>query len=514
MALFDDVIAWLAAQGVEAYLVGGCVRDPLLGRPTYDLDVGVAGSGLLLARSLANHFQGAYYPLDEVRSTGRAILPVGGDEAGQSHLVVDIARLRDDVGGHPTLATDLAARDFTVNALAASVRSPDEIIDLHDGLADLQARIIRPVSESSIRRDPIRALRAVRLAATLGFSLAPETEALSRRDGPGLARVAGERIRDELVKLLALPHAAGFVAYLDDLGLLTVILPELEPLRHLTQPLPHHLPVLAHSLQVVCALEDILALLATPEALSSADSSFHDRGGDGSSAHYAERLASYVSCLEPYHLPLQAHFQATIGETRPRRVILKLAALLHDVAKSAAHTVDSDGRIRFIDHDRLGSQVAGSILRRLRFDATEIRLAETIVRHHMRPLLLAAQDGVSARAVYRLFRDTRDAGVDVAIHSLADHLATYRPGADEEALPRLVALVARLLGDFWRDGGQRVSPPRLIDGSDLLREFDLQPGPRIGELLEMVREGQVAGEIQTRRQALDLVRRQLTNPST
>ena len=264
VSIEQRIIAWLAAQDTAAYLVGGWVRDRLLGRPNYDLDVTVAGDGLRLARRLADDFGGSYYPLDEERGTGRAIL----EDREEHRLIIDIASFRgltppesSSVGYRPAeagpaeLAADLADRDFTINALAVDVHAPEQIIDHHGGLADLEARLIRPVSDATIRNDPVRALRAVRQAAQLGFALAPETTALIRRDGAAVAQVSGERVRDEVTRLLALPYAAPSLEQLDDLGLLTVVLPELEPLRDLAQPPPHHLPALAHSLETVRAAQ-------------------------------------------------------------------------------------------------------------------------------------------------------------------------------------------------------------------------------------------------------------------
>ena len=477
MSLQDQIIAWLAGQDQQIYLVGGCVRDRLLGRPVYDLDVAVTGDGLHLARRVANRFGGAYYPLDEARQTGRAILH---DRRGE-HLIVDVARMRGQ-----DLAADLADRDFAVNALAANVRAPDEIIDLHGGLEDLRDRMIRPVSEASIRNDPLRALRAVRLAAELGFGLAPETELAIRRDGAaiGSPQVAGERIRDELARLLALPHSAGSLAHLHELGLLTVIFPELEPLRRLPQSPPHHLEALAHSLKVVDCLEEIIAGLEQDKP---------------------EELA-------PFAARLRAHFGEMLSQTRPRSVTVKLAALLHDLGKAQAYAVEGapgEGRIRFIGHDLIGAGLVEEALRRLKLSAGEVRLGKAIARHHMRPLLLAAQESVSSRAVYRFFRDSEQAGVDLLVHALADHLATYAPGTGEDAWRRLVSLVVRMLGDYWERGVERISPPALIDGNDLLEEFGLKPGPQIGELLEAVREAQVSGQVRTREEALALVAEQL-----
>jgi tRNA nucleotidyltransferase/poly(A) polymerase len=476
----EEVRVWLAQQSVAAYLVGGNVRDRLLGRSSYDLDFAVDGHGLELARRLANHFRGAYHPLDTQRGTGRAILPTHGDRS----LVVDIARFRGK-----DLSADLADRDFTVNALAAAVQTPDSIIDHHGGLADLEARLIRPVSEASIRNDPLRALRAVRQSAELGFSLTAECEGLIRRDGPALAQVAGERIADEVARLLAWPNAAPHLEYADRLGLLTTVVPELEPLRGAVQPPPHHLDMLGHSLQTIHCLEALL------DNLLSAD------GG--------QFTLPNIQHLVPFADPIGEHLGQIAGDVRTRLITLKLAALLHDAGKPEVRTADHDGRHQFIGHERRGAETTGKVLRQMRFTRTEVRLGETIVRHHMRPLLLAGQETVSSRAIYRFFRDTRQAGIEVLLHALADHQATYADGAQDKRWPRLVALTARMLADYWERQAERIAPPRLIDGHELMRVFGLQPGPHVGALLEAVREAQVSGEIRTRDEALALAQKEL-----
>ena len=476
MTIEERIIAWLAEQEPDIYLVGGWVRDQLLGRPTHDLDVAVSGPAMRLARRMADHFHGDYYALDEVRDTGRAIVT----DAGDAQRVVDVAHLRG-----PDLAADLADRDFTINALAIDVKNPRGVIDHHNGVTDLNQRLIHPVSDASIRNDPVRAVRAVRQAAQLGFSLTPATRALLRRDGAGLSRVAGERICEELAQLLAQPDSAIYLVLLDELGLLTILFPELESLRRLAQSPPHHLPVLAHSLETVRGLEQLLAALE------------------------AEPPSAELALLRPFAGRLQSHLVQIMSGTRPRLVTLKLAALLHDVGKADTGTVDGDGRIRFLGHQPRSKEMATGILQRLRLSKAEIRLGETVIENHMRPLLLASQESVSSRAIYRFFRDTGDAGVDILLHALADNQATYPPGTDNLAYQRLVALAARMLHDYWEHRQERVAPPPLITGRDLLREFALQPGPQIGRLLESVREAQVTGDVTTREEALALAGRQL-----
>jgi tRNA nucleotidyltransferase/poly(A) polymerase len=477
-SLEERVIHWLAHQDVECYLVGGWVRDRLLKRPSYDLDVATAGDGLRLSRSLADHFGGDYYPLDRARGTGRVILYL--DEVRR--VVVDIAHFRGQ-----DLADDLADRDYTINALAASAGAPDEIIDFHGGLVDLESGLLRVVSDESIRNDPLRALRAVRQAAELGFDLASETESAVRRDGESVARVSGERIRDELAHLLAQDHAALQLAQLDDLGLLTTIFPELEPLRGLAQPLPHHLDVFSHSLETVNLLEESLNAM---------------RGFPNSAVAISDILA-------PFTRRIQDHLARVLSDERPSLITLKLSALLHDTGKAVACKVGEDGRLHFLGHQRYGAQIVAGMLRRLRFSSAEVRLGDAIVRNHMRPLLLANQRSVSSRAIYRYFRATGMAGIETLVHALADHLATYGPYAADDRWSRLTALTARMLGDYWDRQAERIDPPPLVRGHDLMYECGLQPGPHIGELLEIVREAQVAGEVHSRTEALDLIRAHL-----
>ena len=506
LRLQEQVERWLAEHGRGAYLVGGCIRDRLLGRVVYDLDVVAATGGLSLARLLADRFGGDYYPLDEARGTGRAMLRT----ADGGRLIIDVSELRG-----PDLEADLADRDFTINALAEDPRAPGAVIDRFHGLDDLRAGVIHPVGPLSIRNDPLRALRAVRLAAELGFTLSPQTEELIRQDGAGLARVSGERIRDELSRILLTPRSASSLGQLDGLGLLTIVFPELEPLRGMEQPSPHYLEALAHSLETVHALEGIVARLAYPPSVSPE-----------TNARSEPRLGAGPSELPERLVPrLREHLEQRLGDARPRLVTLKLAALLHDAGKPSARGIDPEGRLRFIGHEKQSAVIVANVMRRLRFAGSEARLGEAIVRHHMRPLLLAgpgpakvtgevrsgrsgedAAQEVSSRAIYRFFRDTEGAGVDILLHGMADHLATYRPGSGDEAWQRLIDLTARMLSDYWERRAERVAPLRLLDGHDLQRELGLSPGRHVGELLEAVREAQVSGEVHSREEALELAR--------
>ncbi|MDY7040084.1 MAG: HD domain-containing protein [Chloroflexota bacterium] len=470
-SLAERIARFVRDQGVEAYLVGGCVRDAFLGRPSHDLDFVVLGRALPLARRVANHFGAAFYALDAERDTGRVIFSPDEERAS---FCVDFAAAR---GG--SLVADLALRDFTVNAIAVGPGG-EQVVDPYAGRTDLSAGLLRAVSDRAFRDDPLRTLRGVRLAAELGFEMEPRTEALLRRAVPLLVDVSAERARDELCKLLALPGAVHSLRRLSDLGLLEIILPEVEALRGVTQSAPHQLDVFEHTLETVRWIEEIIAAVQ--------------------SGRQPTHLAPDLSTLRRFLLA--AHLAQCISDERTRATLLKLAVMLHDVGKTATRTVEADGRVRLLTHERRGAALAGRALTRLRFSNQEVRLVQTVVANHLRPLLLAAQGDVSRRAVYRFFRDIGEAGVDVTLVALADHRATWGATLGAERWARLLEVVTLLLTHWYERREQTVAPPQLISGRDLLEQFSLKEGPRIGELLEAVREAQVMDQVRTREEAL------------
>jgi len=478
----EQVCAFLQGRSIEVYLVGGCVRDWLRGRDSHDIDFAVMGDAVELARQVADRMGGAFVLLDEERCTARVVTR-GADDL---RLFIDFARLQGD-----DVISDLSKRDFTVNAMAVALADAEpHLIDPYDGQRDLQLGLVRAVSGTAFQDDPLRTLRAVRLAAEMEASIEQRTEELLRRAVHLITTVSAERVRDELAKILALPGAARNLGYLDELGLLTAIIPELETLKGVEQSEPHHLDVFAHSLETVRQLEKVV------EALDGYE-------GEG-------ELSLMPLLLSPFSHQLVVHLSQPISDERPRLTVLKLAALLHDVGKPATKSIDEEGDIHFYSHEQEGAEAAAAILRRLRFGGNEVGLAKTIVANHMRPCLLADQEVVTRRAVYRFFRDTGDAGVDTLLLYLADHLATWGPRLRMGRWRRRVEFVASMLADYYERHQQVIAPPRLIGGHDLMDEFALEEGPRIGELLEAVREAQVEGEVKTKEEALALVEERLT----
>jgi poly(A) polymerase len=466
----------LAGEGVRSYLVGGFVRDVLLGRSTADIDIAVAQDGVEIAQKVAGALGGKPVLLDKVNRVGRVVI-----DTKEARWELDFSSLQ---GG---IEHDLAQRDFTIDAIAVDLGELDKdtrLIDPFNGWADLKRGVIRAVSETAFQSDAARLLRAVRLAAELGFSLDSQTEAQVRDNCHLIAGVAGERIREELLRLLAAPNSERFLPYLDKLGLVTAIIPELVGARGVEQPKEHFWDVFDHSIATVVAVDFIL----------------HEGGWQ-----YAD---GKVLAVVPWSELLAQHFAQEVSHGSTRRLLLKLAALLHDVAKPQTKAIGEDGRMRFLGHAKLGAAVAVSILERLRFSSKEVKLVEIMVREHLRPTQMSQGELPTHRAIYRYFRDSGEAGIDTLFLSLADHLASRGPQLDLAGWQEHARIVEYVLAQHFEQ--ERVTaPPRLVDGHDIINTFDLKAGPKIGKLLEAIREAQASGEITTREEALAYIREHL-----
>lgn len=437
-------------------LVGGAVRDALLGRATLDIDVAVETGALALARRVAEVAGGTFVLLDEARGAARVV-------AGPARL--DVTDFRA-----PTLEDDLAARDFTVNALAVPLPTlldtgRARVVDPTGGVADLRAHRLRPPDAGVLHEDPLRTLRGVRLEATHPLRLTAAAARAVRAAAPGLARVSGERVRDEVLVLLGLPRTLPALRRADALGCLAAVLPEVEAMRACRQPAPHRFDVLEHSLRAV--------------------------GG-------VDLLLPRLDALAPMGHELRDHVSETLGGGVARAQTLKLAALLHDVAKPETRRLVG-GRVRFFEHDVLGAGRARVIGERLRLPGRAVEVLERLVRHHLRPMHLAQAGGITRRARYRFYRDLREDTRDLLLLVLADAAAVT--GTSPLAAWRRSVVVRDLLGGWAEEQAAAAEPP-LLRGHDVMARYGLAPGPEVGRLLARVREAQALGTVRTREDAL------------
>jgi poly(A) polymerase len=452
-------------RGVDVYLVGGSVRELALGKPAPDLDLAVSGRTLELARDLARDLDGTFVLLDEAEGTARVVTQTGE--------VLDLAQFRA-----PDLEGDLKGRDFTINALAleldALLGGAPHLADPWGGLEDLARGLIRVLAPENLRDDPLRLLRAYRFAATLGFSLTPETAAAIRRYAAEFPRVAGERVHQELFLLLAAPRAAAALREMNRAGLLLQVFPELEDLKGVEQDGYHHLDVFGHSLETVAQLEEVLARPGT---------FFQSLAGE---------VAAYAG--------------------RPgKAALLKLAALFHDAGKpQVKERRTHPDRYTFYYHEKVGLEVFTAAALRLRMSQAEVKTVATLMMLHMRPFLLMPawrRGELTLRALGRLVRAARPELAGLFALAMGDSLAGQGP----QKPPDSEAVLAELADAAYSFLKERLEPlerePRLLTGDDLIRDLGLVPGPRFRELLTAVQEAQWEGQVQTREQALELVRR-------
>jgi poly(A) polymerase len=481
LSLLATVSNLLTEQDIKSYLVGGFVRDVLLRRDTADIDIALAADAAEIAPKVADALGGKFILLDKANRVGRVVV-VDKKAPSRGRWELDFSTFQGSI------EQDLGRRDFTIDSIAVDLeeltRDDVTLIDPFDGWADLQNGVIRTVSETAFQSDAARLLRAVRLAAELGFSLDSQTEVLIQRHCHLIADVAGERLREELLRLLAVPESQRLLPYLDDLGLVTAIFPELAEAKGVEQPKEHFWDVFDHSIQTVIAVDFLLH--------------------QGTWKYASDEVLT----IAPWSEALAQHFAREVGSGSTRRSLLKLAALLHDVAKPQTKAIGEDGRTHFLGHDKLGAAMAVDILERLRFSRQEVKLVEIMVRYHLRPGQMSQGELPTHRAIYRYFRDTEDAGVDTLFLGLADHLATRGPRLNLAGWQEHAQMVEYVLAQHLEQ--QRlVVPAKLVDGHDLIHIFGLSPGPKIGEVLEAVREAQASSEVTTREEALAYIRDKL-----
>jgi len=479
-----------ALPDAEIYLVGGAVRDALLNRVSHDLDFAVPKNAIAIARRVASALKADFYILDESFDTARVIITADNGLRD----ILDFAAFRGS-----TFEDDIRGRDFTINAIAFDLHK-QTILDPLNGAADLRAKIIRACSETSLHDDPIRILRAVRQAAAFGFKIELETRKAMKDAANLLPKISPERQRDELFKILEGPRPDASLRALEMLGVFPFLLPELIQLKGVEQSEPHVYDVWEHTLSVIQHLYGLIADLAP-----------------GYSAEKTNDMLTGLLTLRlgRYRERFAEHFAKTLNTDRSMRALLFFAALFHDISKPATKSVDETGRIRFFDHDQLGAKVTAERAQAFNLSNDEIERLKIIIENHMRfHFFTSRMEGEkkepSRKAIYRFFREAGEGGVDLVLLGLADLRGTRAHSLTQESWVAALDVARILLENYWEKPQETVAPPRLIDGHDVIKEYNIQPGPLVGQLLEAIREAQATGKVSTREDVLEFGRTWLT----
>ena len=336
------------------------------------------------------------------------------------------------------------------------------------------------VSPEVFDDDPVRLIRAPRFAAQLRLTVSEETRNVIRSKVMILERSSPERVRDELLKIFAAPRVVESIRALDDLGLLSVVLPELDEARNVSQPKEHYWDVFNHCVETVGKVEAILG--QRPDS------------------------QDWALSLVPTFPDMDSYFEERISDGHSRSTLVRLSGLVHDIAKPATKTTEENGRIRFLGHHKVGAEVVDGILERLRFGTRGRQFVKGIVRHHLRPKQMAEPGAMpSRRALFRYYRVVGDAAISTLYLNMADYLAARGPLLERDEWREHCDLMAYILNANF----ETPAAPRLINGSDVMDEFAIGPGPLVGKLLDAVTEAQAGGEVETRDDAMRLVGRML-----
>lgn len=454
-------VARAALAGQQSWVVGGAIRDRLLGRDVFDVDLVVDGDPAQASKALSREAGGPRFALSDQFGAWRVL---SRDRDWQ----IDVMALQGD-----SIEEDLARRDFTLNAMAEPLAG-GELLDPHDGAGDIEQRRLRAVADTAFDDDPLRVLRLVRFACELGLEPVAGTKAAAAARATRIGEVAAERVFAELRRVIAATDVVAGLELMEELGLTAALLPELAALHDVEQNHYHHLDVYGHTIEV---LRQVVALQADPAAVVGLEL------GPAVAAFLAEPFADEIT----------------------RGTALRIGALLHDAAKPQTQAHHDDGTVLgFPGHADEGAEMARAIMTRL---ATSERLRAHqagLVRHHLRAGYLVREAPLDRRAIYGYLRATGDVAADVTLLSIADRLAT-RGRKSEEAIPKHVDVALELLGPALQIHAEGFAAP-LVRGDDLGAELDLEPGPEIGRLLAEIAAAQYANEISTRDDAVDLAR--------
>lgn len=496
--VLTKILGHAAGKNKKVYLTGGFLRDLYMGNPGHDMDFAVSGDALSFAREISEILRGTYIPLDKINGVARVVL-----EHRREKWQIDFAALK----GY-NLEEDLSSRDFTINAMAMELSTyldflgeegrPDDrtrvsghrwheaVIDPYGGLADIENKIVRAVNNYAFEADPVRILRGIRLAGKLNFFIKPETINMMEQSRWLIHEVAGERLWEELLGILAIPESYPWIAMMDTIGVLFEILPFVEKMK-ITHQNNHHVDtVWVHTLKTYKFLEDMCRDLNANGILTT------NRG---------EELREMIL----------SHLESKLPAGHRRIQLIKLAALFHDAGKVDTASKLADGRITFPKHYEAGLVYVDDFARRLKISRSEESYLKKLVENHMYPLYLFINQPVCPAAIHRFFKKLGNHSTDVLLLSLADVTATYTSRGKAQDLAMYRAFTGDLLNKYHFEPEIYVNPPALVNGTDLMEALGIPPSKKLGELLKEISEAQVRGEVKNKEEAISYAFRLIKN---
>lgn len=440
------------SEKAEIYLVGGAIRDFCLNKENFDKDIIFdKADAEVFAKSLAKMLDASFIFLDEENKIYRIVLQ---DKIN----IIDIA---EPIGKN--IEEDLKRRDLTINSVAINLKS-FEILDINNGLKDLENKKIHHISERNFIDDPLRLLRAYRFEAMLGFDMDEELTKIIKNHAQKINKPAIERINYELLKLFGGDFTQKTLINMDKTGLLEELFPITKELKKVPPNAHHHLDLFEHSIEVVKQIQDI---------------------------------------YEESSIEIKEHLQNIDFGGATRLSHLKLAGFLHDIGKPSTWTIEEDtGKHRFIKHDDVGSKMGIKLLKTAKFSKKQIDYIAKMIKYHIYPSHLVSCGEVNDKVYMRFIRKMETEVIDIIILAMADRLSARGPEITDEIVKKNIKNLQKLL-DFYIHVKDSIKPlPKLLSGEEIMEILNIKPSKELGNIIKEIQEAQVSGDITTREEAL------------
>lgn len=440
----------------HAYVVGGYIRDCLLNIESSDIDVVVdKGKACVLSKELANNINGYWVELDSLNNIYRVVF-------ADKKNYVDFA---DCVG--TSINEDLMRRDFTINALGYDILK-DKIIDVCNGLSDIENKRIQEISEGNLIDDPIRIFRAFRFHSTLGFEFTENLKSLLRKHAGLISTAAKERINTELIKLFDGKNIVNTLYLLDEHGVLELIIPEVAEIKKIPPNSHHHLCLFDHSIETVKQIQ----------------------------------LYYNQSCNE-----VKSHLDSFFLGGQKRLAYLKFAAFLHDVGKPVTWKIDeTTKRHRFIMHDTEGAKIIEPTLKNLKFSKKQIAYIQKIIKNHIYPASLVTAEDKNEKAYLRFYRKIEDEVIDLIAIAHADRMSALGQDITQDIINKNIDGLQTLLDFYFQEKNKLAPLPKLLDGKEIMQILNIPASRQLGLIIEGLKEAQISSEVNTKEEAIRFIK--------
>lgn len=442
-------------KDVQSYIVGGFVRDILTGNGSPDRDMIICCDNVGdFSKNLADNLNARFVELDSENKIYRLVFE------DKINYIDITSPLEND------FEKDIKRRDLTINAIAYDLNNA-EFIDLTGGIKDIEDKKLKGISYRNFEDDPLRLLRIFRFYSKTGFNIDDSLIDIAKRLCKRINEPAKERVNVELLKMFEGSYCDKALLKLDECGLLEEIFPVYKDVKTIPPNSHHHLDLIHHLIETVRQVQILY---------ENADAEIK--------AYFDEKKYGLVKEI----------------------AFLKLAAFLHDIGKPSCWTIEeSTGRHRFIKHDEIGSKLAGPILKDLKFSKKQIEYVKQLIKYHIYPSGLISAADVSEKAYMKFYRKMEGCVIDVIILAMADRLSARGEKVTEEMVNNNIKGLTKLLNDYLEKRKTIKPLEKLLDGTEIMELLHINQGPKLGEIINSLKEAQISGNVNNKQEAREYI---------